>query len=93
MANAYRNSSIAPFHAEPLIDAYNAYVERHMQFATGQEGCAMEFLGHGGLLGHLSIAPNYLVTYTQQGFCYRCNQQYQQVRYITYTLIYIILFS
>ena len=52
MANAYRNSSIAPFHAEPLIDAYNACVERHMQFATGQEGCAMEFLGHGGLLGH-----------------------------------------
>ena len=52
MANTYRNSSIAPFHAKPLINAYNAYVECHMQFATGQEGCAMEFLGHGGLLGH-----------------------------------------
>ena len=90
MANAYRNSSIAPIHAEPLINAYNTCVERHMWFSTGQEGCAMEFLGQGGLLGHLSIAPNYLVTYTQQGFCYRCNQQYQQVRYITYTLIYII---
>ena len=52
MANTYRNSSIAPFHAKPLINAYNAYVECHMQFATGQEGYAMEFLGHGGLLGH-----------------------------------------
>ena len=86
MAAAYRNPAIAPFHAEPLIHAYNACVQRHMQFAIGQAGCAMEFLamfgqlGHGGLLGHLSVAPNYLVTYTQWGFCYRCNRQYQLVR-------------
>ena len=92
MAAAYRNPAIAPFHAEPLIDAYNACVQRHMQFAIGQSGCAMEFLamfgelGHGGMLGHLSMAPNYLVTYMQQGHCYSCDRHYQQVINTIYTI-------
>ena len=52
------------------------------QLPVGQANCAMEFLSAtwgDGLLGHLLLAPDYMVTYQQQGFCVQCNTPYQQV--------------
>ena len=83
MAVAYRDPNIPPFGPLPLLLAYNACLPPHLQFTVGNFACAMEFLaatGGGGLLGHLHLVPNYMVTYIQEGMCHNCNAWYQQAR-------------
>ena len=83
MAVAYRDPNIQPFGPLPLLHAYNACLPPHLQFAIGSFACAMEFMaatGGGGLLGHLQLAPHYMVTYIQEGMCRNCNVWYQQAR-------------
>ena len=86
MGRDYRDPRVLPFHAEDLVRAYNACIPPALQLPIGQPQDAVEFLigggqaGQGGLLGQLGVAPNYLLTYLQQGTCNTCNQPYQQVR-------------
>ena len=82
MMAAYRNPDIPPFDALPLVQAYNECVHTHQQLPLGQANCAIEFLSatYGdGLLGHLQLIPNYIVSYQQLGQCPRCQINYQQV--------------
>ena len=85
LARDYRDPTVPPFHVEALVTAYNGCVPAGLQFPLGRAHCAVEFLmgggmaGHGGLLGELRLAPNYLLTYMQEGDCPHCGQQYQQV--------------
>ena len=57
--------------------------------APRQVGCSMEFVGF--LLDHLRLTPNYLVSYLQQGNCYQCSRQFQQVD--IYNSVQLISFS
>ena len=82
MIVAYRAPGVPPFDALPLVHAYNACVGLLQQLPVGQANCAMEFLSAtwgDGLLGHLLLAPDYLVTYQQHGVCNGCQTPYQQV--------------
>ena len=85
MGRDYRDPNVLPFHAEDLVRDYNACIPPALQLQIGRPQDAMEFLigggqaGHGGLLGQLGVAPNFLQTYLQQGTCNTCNQAYQQV--------------
>ena len=87
MAVDYRDPAIPPFDPEPLVDALNACLVQNggHQFVIGQPECSMEFLlggrvmGHRGLLDHLEVAPNYLVSYLEQGTCPGCNGQFHLV--------------
>ena len=85
LARDYRDPTVPPFHVEPLVIAYNGCVPVGLRFPLGRPHCAVEFLmgggmaGHGGLLGELRLAPNFLLTYMQEGDCPHCGQQYRQV--------------
>ena len=89
LAADYDNPAVAPFDSEPLVRALNACLVQGggMPFIIGNVECALEFLlagqlmGGRGLLDHLETAPNYLVSYLQEGTCPRCNGQFHQVSY------------
>ena len=82
MMAAYRNPDITPFDALPLVQAYNECVRTHQQVPLGQVNCAIEFLSatYGdGVLGHLQLILNYIISYQQHGHCEQCQTIYQQV--------------
>ena len=82
MMVTYRAPGVPPFDALPLVHAYDACVGLQQQLPVGQANCAMEFLSStygDGVLGHLLLAPGYLVAYQQQGVCAGYRAPYQQV--------------
>ena len=76
-----------PFDPSALVAAYNGLLLNPADhFVPGVPECAMEFLSMpnhrgGGLLNNIELAPGFLTTFDQQGFCPRCGVHLQLVIY------------